>query len=192
MPKHLMIDMETLAVSPKSVILTIGAVHFDPWDKGYTDSLYMKLDLDEQDTLGREIDPNTLDWWAKQDSKIQEEAFSPDNRISLTEAMERFHKFAWGCSAFWSHGATFDLVILENVLTQLKRPLPWNYWQLRDTRTLFDLGIDPNMPTENKHDALKDAIRQALGVQNVMQVLQSKGIYPSLILSKHVNAGLVC
>jgi hypothetical protein len=45
--------------------------------------------------------------------------------------------------------------------------LSWNYWALRDTRTLFDLGFDPKMPQNSKHDALQDAIRQAIGVQNV-------------------------
>jgi hypothetical protein len=45
---------------------------------------------------------------------------------------------------------------------------------LRDTRTLFDLGIDPEMPKGNKHDALQDAIRQAVGVQNVYAKLNIK------------------
>lgn len=171
MAKHLMVDMETMAVSPNAVVLSLGAVHFDPHREGYTDSIYFKIDLDDQDHLGREIDPNTLDWWAKQDPAIMEEAFSPNDRIKLVEAMDRFHKFAWGCDAFWSHGATFDLVILENIYSQLSKPLPWNYWQLRDTRTLFDLGWDPEMPQGNKHDALQDAIRQSIGVQNIYRKL---------------------
>ena len=172
MANHCMIDMETMAVSPNAVILSLGAVKFDPFGNGHKDSIYFKIDLDDQDALCREIDPNTLDWWAKQDPAIMEEAFSVDGRIPLAEAMERFHKFAWGCEAFWSHGATFDLVIIENVLRQLNRPLPWNYWQLRDTRTLFDLGVDPDMPQGSKHDALQDAIRQAIGVQTVYTKLK--------------------
>jgi len=171
MPKHLMVDMETLAVSPRTVILSLGAVHFDPYSDKITDEIYLKLNLDDQDKLGREIDPNTLDWWAKQDPKIMEEAFSSDNRISVADALEAFHKFAWGCDKFWSHGATFDLVILEDLYRQFNKPLPWHYWQLRDTRTLFDLGYDPKMPKENKHDALQDAIRQAIGVQNIFSQL---------------------
>jgi len=167
MTKHLMVDLETLSVSPTAVILTLGAVHFDPYGTGHSDSIYFRIDLDDQDTLGREIDPSTIDWWSRQNPEIMEEAFSPDDRIPLLEAMDRFHKFAWGCSAFWSHGATFDLVILENIYRQLNKPLPWNYWALRDTRTLFDIGIDPEMPQGSKHDALQDAIRQAIGVQNV-------------------------
>lgn len=174
MAKHLMIDMETLAVSPRAVVLSLGAVHFNPWGNGYGDKIYFKIDLDDQDQLNREIDPNTLDWWAKQDPEIMEEAFSPNDRIPLTDAMDRFHKFAWGCDAFWSHGATFDLVIIEDILRQLKRPLPWNYWQLRDTRTLFDLGHDPDMPKGSKHDALQDAIRQAIGVQTIYTKLNIK------------------
>ena len=97
---------------------------------------------------------------------------TPDDRISLVEAMDRFHKFAWGCDAFWSHGATFDLVIIENIYRQLGKPLPWNFWQLRDTRTLFDLGYDPDMPKNSKHDALQDAIRQSVGVQNIYSKLK--------------------
>lgn len=171
MAKHLMVDMETLAVTPNAVVLSLGAVHFDPHQTGYTDSIYFKIDLDDQDKLNREIDPNTIDWWAKQDPKIMEEAFSPENRIPLIDAMNQFHKFAWGCQAFWSHGATFDLVIIESIYKQLNKTLPWNYWQLRDTRTLFDLGWDPEMPKGNKHDALQDAIRQSVGVQNIYRKL---------------------
>jgi hypothetical protein len=172
MPKHLMIDMETMAVSPNAVVLSLGAVHFNPWGSGYGEKIYFRIDLDDQDKLNREIDPKTLEWWSRQSPEIMEEAFSPDNRIPLADAMEQFRKFSWGCDAFWSHGATFDLVIIENIFRQLGKPLPWNYWQLRDTRTLFDLGFDPDMPQGSKHDALQDAIRQAVGVQNIYAKLK--------------------
>jgi len=171
MTKHLMVDMETMAVTPNAVVLSLGAVHFNPYGSGYSDKIYFRVSIDDQDALGREVDPATIEWWGRQDPAIMEEAFSPDNRISLVDAMDQFHKFAWGCDRFWSHGATFDLVMLENIYRQLNKPLPWNYWQLRDTRTLFDLGFDPDMPTGSKHDALQDAIRQAAGVQNMYRKL---------------------
>jgi hypothetical protein len=167
MAKHLMVDMETMAVTPDAVVLTLGAVHFNPYGNGIGEKLYFRVNIDDQDALGRSVDPSTLEWWGKQDPAIMEEAFSEKDRIPLVEAMDKFHKFAWGCSHFWSHGATFDLVMLENIYRQINKPLPWNYWQLRDTRTLFDLGYDPDMPKGGKHDALQDAIRQAVGVQNI-------------------------
>lgn len=174
MAKHLMVDLETMAVSPDAVVLTLGAVHFNPYGNGYGDKLYMRIDIDDQDKLGRAVDPSTLDWWSKQDPIVMAEAFSDEDRVPLVEAMERFHKFAWGCKAFWSHGAPFDLIIIENLCRQLKRSPPWNFWDLRDTRTMFDLGVDPDMPKNSKHDALQDAIRQAIGVQNVYAKLGIK------------------
>ena len=168
--------METVSVSPNAVVLTLGAVHFNPYGNGYGEKLYFRINIDDQDALGREFDQNTLDWWSKQDPAIMDEAFNPDDRIPLVEAMDKFHKFAWGCDAFWSHGATFDLVIIENIYRQLGKPLPWNFWQLRDTRSIFDIGLDPDMPKGNLHNALQDAIRQAVGVQNIYAKLRNAGI----------------
>ena len=174
MAKHLMVDLETMAVSPSAVVLSLGAVQFNPYGNGYSETLYMRIDIDDQDKLNREIDPNTLDWWAKQDPKVMEEAFNPNDRVPLIEAVDRFHKFAWGCDAFWAHGSVFDITILENLYKQVEKPVPWQYWQIRDTRTLFDLGWDPDMPKGGLHDALQDAIRQSVGVQNIYSKLKIK------------------
>jgi hypothetical protein len=174
MAKHLMVDLETMAVTPRAVVLTLGAVHFNPYGNGYGDKLYLRFDLDDQDKLNREIDPNTLDWWANQDPKVMEEAFSPDDRVPLKDAMDQFHKFAWGCDAFWAHGSLFDIAILEDLYRQIEKPVPWQYWQIRDTRTIFDLGWNPDMPQASKHDALQDAIRQSVGVQNIYAKLKIK------------------
>jgi hypothetical protein len=174
MAKHLMVDLETMAVTPSAVVLSLGAVQFNPYGNGYSETLYMRIDIDDQDRLNREIDPNTLDWWAKQDPKVMEEAFNPNDRVPLIEAVDRFHKFAWGCDAFWAHGSVFDITILENLYKQVEKPVPWQYWQIRDTRTLFDLGWDPDMPKGGLHDALQDAIRQSVGVQNIYSKLKIK------------------
>ena len=174
MTKHCMIDMETLGTSPDCIILTIGAVHFDPFSNTIIDELYLKVNLEDQEKLGRTIDPGTLDWWSKQHPEILEEALSDGGRISLNDAVDQLHKFLWGCKRFWSHGSVFDLMILENLYRQIKKPLPWDFWDLRDTRTVFDLGHDPEMPQNSKHNALQDAIRQAIGVQNVYRKLGIK------------------
>lgn len=167
MTTHIMFDLETMAVSPRATVLSLGAVKFNPYGNGYGDKLYMRIDLDDQDKLGREVDPNTIEWWSRQDPAIMEEAFSPDDRVPLTDAIDKFHKFCWGADAVWSHGAVFDIIIMEDIYRQLNRTPPWSFWQARDTRTLFDLGVDPDMPKGGLHDALQDAIRQSVGVQNV-------------------------
>ena len=171
MARHLMFDLETMATSPRAVILTLGAVIFDPYTDEIFKELYMRIDTDQQSELGREINDETLDWWGKQDPEIMLEAFSDEDRIPLADAMDKFHKFAWGCDKVWSHGAVFDIIIVEDLLRQMGRNAPWQFWNCRDTRTIFDLGHDPEMPQSAKHNALEDAKRQAIGVQNVIRKL---------------------
>lgn len=171
MPKHLMVDLETMGVSPRSVVLTLGAVTFNPYTDEIYDDLYFRIDLDDQDKLGREIDQNTLDWWGKQEPKVMEEAFGTDGRIGLADGIDAFHKFAWGCDKIWSHGAVFDIIILEDIYRQLNKPIPWEFWRCRDTRTLFDLADAEMEKSAEQHNALFDAIRQAKGVQTVYRKL---------------------
>jgi len=166
-----MVDLETLATSPDAVILTIGAVTFDPASNRIFDKLYYRVDIESCDRLGMTVNDDTVEWWSKQAAEVQTEAFAEDNRLPIEEVIEKFHKFAWNCDAFWSHGATFDLVILDCYYRKLNKVPPWNFWQIRDTRTLFDLGYDPEMPKEGLHNALEDASRQAIGVQTIYRKL---------------------
>ena len=64
-------------------------------------------------------------------------------------------------------------MICERLFRQIGKAIPWSFWEVRDTRTLFDLGIDPNRPPVLKHHALEDAWNQAVGVQNVFRTLRT-------------------
>jgi DNA polymerase III epsilon subunit-like protein len=174
MAKFLMVDLETLATTPNAAILTLGAVTFDPNSNRIYDEFYRRVDLESLESLDTYIDDDTVEWWSKQDKSVQDEAFNPEGREPIQSVLEDFYKFCMGSSKFWSHGATFDIVILENYFKQIGKPFPWNFWDVRDTRTLFDLGYDPEMPQANKHNALEDARRQAIGVQNMCKKLGRK------------------
>lgn len=174
MTKHLMVDLETLATTPNAAILSLGAVTFDPNSNQIYDELYYKVELESFDGLDSFIDDNTIEWWSKQDPAAQEEAFDPNDRIDIRTVMDEFYKFCIGSSKFWSHGSIFDIIILEHYYRQIGKPYPWKFWEVRDTRTLFDLGMDPEMPQANKHHALEDARRQAIGVQNMFRKLGRK------------------
>jgi DNA polymerase III epsilon subunit-like protein len=172
-----MIDLETLDVLPTATILSIGAVKFDPFGDDVNSpscvKFYTRVDVDSCDRLGATVSQATLDWWANQSAEAQEEAFHPDNRIDIKDAMEQLYKFCWGAKRVWSHGSGFDIIILEHYFRKIEKAIPWSFWEARDTRTLFDLGINPNRPPVLKHHALEDAWNQAVGVQNVYRTLQT-------------------
>ncbi len=163
-----MIDLETLDTTPRTTILTLGAVKFDPFNFTEPHSeLYIKFDIDEQDRLGRTTSESTLKWWGQQPEHIQEEAFSDQNRIDLTTALKEVTKFVLNVDQIWVHGVGFDSVILEDIYRQTGTPVPWNFWQVCDSRTLFSLlDRDPRKDMQQDlHNALADAYFQAKEVQ---------------------------
>ena len=56
---------------------------------------------------------------------------------------------------------------------KIQKAVPWKFWEVRCTRTLFDIGINPERPPVLKHHALEDAWNQAVGVQNVYKRLRT-------------------
>lgn len=172
-----MIDLETLDVLPTATILTIGAVKFDPFGDDVNDpkctKFYTRVDVDSCDRLGASVSQSTLDWWASQSQEAQNEAFDPADRVDIVTAIDQLYKFCWGAKRVWSHGAGFDVIILEWYFRKIGKAIPWSFWEVRDTRTMFDIGINPNRPPVLKHHALEDAWNQAVGVQNVFNKLRT-------------------
>lgn len=171
-----MIDLETLAATPDAAILTIGAVKFDPFgreseDKAM-DSFYVKVDIDSCHDLGLVANDDTIEWWSRQSPEAQAAAFDPDGRLHVKDAFDQLYKFCWGAKRVWANGSVFDIVICENVFRKLHKAIPWKFWEIRDVRTAFDLGINPQRPPITAHHALEDAWNQAVGIQNVYNTLK--------------------
>ena len=168
MAVHAMIDLETLGTKPDCTIISIGAIKFDPFTNIEPhNGIYYKADIDEQSELGRTVDDSTLEWWGKQDSKIRDEALTEGDRTSVDVITDELNKFLVGVDGIWAQGPAFDIVILENLYRQLNKPTPWNFWQIRDSRTLFAMmPQDPRKSIQQDlHNALADCYFQAKCVQ---------------------------
>lgn len=173
-----MVDIESLHTSPNCVILTIGAVIFDPKGQGVTERLELRPTIEDQMELGREIDESTLKWWAKQSPEALEEALGDEGRISFKDCMEQLYKFCWNRRAVWSNGAAFDVVAMETAWIQLGMKIPWSFYTVRDTRTLYEitsvsLKDDKHVTT---HRAVEDAEHQAIVVQKGYMKLIKAGM----------------
>jgi len=191
MNTDIMIDLETLDVLPTATILSIGAVKFDPFGMDVEEptaiKFYTRIDVDSCDRLGATVSQSTLDWWANQSAAAQEEAFNPEDRIDIVNAMDQLYKFCWGAKRVWSHGAGFDITILEWYFRKVGKAIPWSFWEVRDTRTIFDVGINPNRPPVLAHHALEDAWNQAVGVQNVYRALRGSKQYDGSLITPFAN-----
>jgi hypothetical protein len=172
-----MIDLETLDTTPNAVVLTIGGVKFDPFDKRAPHSdFYFRLDVNEQMDKGRTVSDDTLNWWATQDEKIINEALGDHDRTDALTMLRALKKWYVGCDAVWAQGTTFDIVMIEQLCRLYGQPIPWSFWTVKDSRTLF--GLLPSDPRKqfsfDAHNALEDARTQAKCVQIAYRQLQIK------------------
>ncbi len=171
MPIHAMIDMETLDVRPSTSVLTVGGVKFNPLDSSEpNDEFYYKLDLEQPN---RTVNDSTIEWWGQQDPKIMEDAFSEEGRVDQDVFLDSLPKWMVGVDVLWGHGYGFDITIIEDMLRQRGKNIPWQFWQVRDSRTLFSMAkTDPRKAMQSDlHNALADAYFQAKGVQMVYKEL---------------------
>ena len=163
-----MIDIETLATTPDAVVMSVGAVKFDPTSDQppYSKTLW-RPDIDEQTDRDRNVSESTLEWWAKLPQHIQDDAFSEDGRIPVTEFMKELNRYCVGADKIWCQGPQFDMLILENLYIQWGHHFGWQFWQVMDCRTLFQLmPVDPRKAIQQDlHSADADAYYQAIGVQ---------------------------
>ena len=172
---HAMIDLETLSTNPNATILTVGGVKFDPYNLVEpAQGMYFRVDVDSQTEMGRDVMQETIDWWATQPKEISDEALGDENRISLEEMIKTINKWSVGVDVFWCQGPLFDYAILQDIYKQLGHPAPWQYWQIRDSRTLFSLVPRENEKRIGLHNALEDCYFQAKKVQKVYKQLGIK------------------
>jgi exodeoxyribonuclease VIII len=161
-PRHAMIDLETMALTPDCAIVSIGAVIFDPRYGIVTDdTFYVELKWREQN---RTISKSTRAWWKTQAPHIQAATMRGDT--SLQGALSDLEFWLPDDVKVWGNGATFDISILEDAYRQCKHDIPWKFWNIRDMRTVKDMyeskrgGLD-RRSGGGEHNALNDAIWQA-------------------------------
>lgn len=168
---HIMIDLETLGTKSNSVILSIGVVQFDLIGN-MLDRFHEGIEIQSCLDVGLQVDGGTIAWWLDQKHEnIQRlNSLSKSPLYIVLNALEDCFKLA-DKLYMWSHGSNFDLVLLENAYKAISREVWWEYRNVRDTRTLFDLA-NYEYISKGGHDALEDARNQAKAVQEAYQKLK--------------------
>lgn len=170
---HVMLDIETLGKKPGCVVLSIGACAFNPFGDGYSYEFYQNIDpKDGEDVWGLSVDPDTVRWWKGQSEESR--AHLVPDRIGTMEAAYAFGDWFKSVNGkeVWCQGATFDVPIMDAVFSATGQIAPWKYYDVRDTRTIYDIcGLDPRTVKHEGtyHNALDDAIHQVKCVQEALK-----------------------
>jgi hypothetical protein len=166
-----MIDIEGLGTGPDAAILTIAAQSFDPFGTGHYDRhYYARITLESQEN--RRIQDDTLAWWATQ-PEAQAEAFAEDNRVPLDQALDELYRLAWQHDYIWAQGPTYDINILEHAYKSYNKTQPWQFYRIRDSRTVLSLWPGRPVPPTSHH-ALEDTRKQINILQQTLKHLDVK------------------
>jgi hypothetical protein len=178
---HVMVDVETLSTRSDAALIQIAALAFDP----ETGAHLAAFDNPCMPGPGDHLDLLTVGWWARQTAvatvlgKLGSETASVEFVLAQMVAwFEGLATIGHEVVAVWSHGATFDLPILESACRRhLGRSAPWHYRTPRDTRTLYmlapggmpEVAVDPT----REHDALYDCEVQVQQVVGALAALRA-------------------
>ena len=171
-----MLDIETLSTSSNAIILTIGALKFERNENKTKllkdmNTFYERVCIDSCTKIGLQKDEDTEKWWKLQNKEVYYEAIENKDRIPIEDALRKLSVFLKDCKYVWCQGINFDPIILENAYRKCKIQIPWRYYNLRDTRTVFDIyNIDLRSYTksETHHNSLQDCYNQYLALKRAL------------------------
>jgi exodeoxyribonuclease VIII len=175
-----MLDLETLGLDYNAAIISIGAVKFDPkaYDLheplGKFDIFYAAITHESARRHGT-VDAVTIEWWGKQPIEARNAAFNSTNARELSIVLYEFNEWAKDCDGVWGNGATFDNVIIRSALKSCGIEPSWSFRDDKCFRTVCNLVDKENQPPVVRygthHNAVDDAITQALHLQKVYKIL---------------------
>lgn len=187
---HVMVDLETLAVTPSAAIMSIGAVVFDAQGV-HEDTLYKEIDTGSCTNLGMSVDVKTIDWWEAQEDAARQtylNCTTPDTNSHIRDALADFTLYLHHVAknkikvgdvelpdvCVWGNGASFDNAILIQAYTACGSNQPWPFWNDRCYRTTAALiPYVARVQEGTHHNALDDAISQAKHLVEINTVVQT-------------------
>jgi hypothetical protein len=177
---HVMLDLETLSTRANAAILIIGAIKFserEQYDEKLNEeglsklnTFYRRISYDSFSENKYHVDEKTVSWWEAQDKEIAFEALQSEPRFLLKQALNDFVKWIGSDKdrvKIWGNGSSFDVTILGEAFAIEGIEPCWNFWNVRDLRTVMDIGgVKMNdLPQFKKHNAIWDCYRQIIGYQ---------------------------
>lgn len=179
-PLHVMLDLETMGVTPGSAVLSIGACRFELGESlNPYPTFYRAINLETCLLRGLRIEADTVKWWVQQSTDAKA-VFSDPESVDLALALDAFTEW-WGDrpDCIWGNSISFDGGILGAAYRACGLTPPWAFHRERCYRTIMALpGVkEATASVKNigvAHNALDDAVNQAYKLRAAWNHLQLK------------------
>lgn len=193
----MMLTTKTLGRDGGCVVMSMGAVMFDPSGKNseepYRQENQLYTPISSFDSANHQLksDPDTLRWWKKQPYWATIGSEFTHSNTSVQAACEMFLKFHEDHkpTKIWCNSPTFHVPIMAALLGKVGMALPFAYRDQMDYRTALELAygdrqMRPQVQPRHdmlRHHALGDAINQADSLVRALQDIRNS---PSPLLER--------
>ena len=173
---HLVIDLETLAVSQNARVIAIGAA-IGQLSQPLEKTFYRSIDMNDKIQKNRVIDGSTVKWWFEQKDDVRQVVMKDAvNTISALSDFSHFVEFYARRQQIdvkniyvWGNGVDFDNTILLSLYRDIQElgldgfKAPFVFRRNMDIRTIYntlktskETSEEIVWPTQS-HNALEDA-----------------------------------
>ena len=100
--QNVMVDLETMGTRPGSVIVSIGAIEFDPQSARLGRTFYQTCSIKSAVDVGLAMDPETVTWWLQQSEGARGELIKAKGDIKSTGCFTPVRTLGFGAMALTS------------------------------------------------------------------------------------------
>ncbi|HEJ8310525.1 TPA: 3'-5' exoribonuclease [Klebsiella michiganensis] len=183
--KHVMIDIEAMDNKPTAAIASIAAAVFDPVSGEVFASMYRRIAIESSESFGGTLGAETIKWWFKQSSEVRAEVLK-EGAVVLPCALSDLNMFIlkycdMDSVKVWARGTDYDMPIIYNALRAVDLPPAWNFWNVRDVRTVEEAALtvcgyaSKRLVENEKHNAAADVWNQIAQLSDNFKSLAAKG-----------------
>lgn len=186
--KHVMIDTETLGLTPGCVVRTVSLVEFEPTTGKTGRKQTWVINLQDSIKAGFKVEAGTIKWWmTKSDEARKAFVATPEEETSLVsfvnEFVEWFKQYN-GKVAVWGLQIDYDLPMVRCYLAYYYMyimrnddyPLPWNRKLLIDVRPFMEVYRAKHEEYKTVHTSMDDCMQQIEAVAEVFKSFKQVNI----------------
>lgn len=162
---HVMVDIETLSVSPNAFITSISAQKFTIPHSPDTELPSRVWTFDPwREQVGSTIDASTIVWRQRQGEESKADLRGdPDTYHNLETALNELREFIGDVDGVWANSPDFDITILNSAARRLGQTPIAPFWKSRDVRTAkasLESMLGVKIKVDNDHTPLQDCRNQ--------------------------------
>jgi hypothetical protein len=183
----LIYDFETLSQNPyNGVAVSLAILNFNrgrfvhnpyEYEELIDKVATIKFDVNDQvKNYNRKIENDTLEWWKNQSEEAQKQLRPSSEDVSISELYNFMilNTNTINLRRVYTRNNTFDPMFLYSLCLATGKPLPYDWWLIRDTKSMID-GLSHGMDLKDdfipeglsekfvahdpKHDVAMDVMR---------------------------------